>query len=240
MLIYHVFADHGIEAEVLSQHGRVVRVGLSPDDGFGEAVQADATSCPLRPGADLAVLHPPCTRWSDMTSLDGNAGDHPNLIPDARELGGELADHYVIENKPQAPLENPTVLKGQMFGLPINYARAFEASFPIPEPPMQPRLGGPETNPYHYASHTKEWWAAAKGYRNDYAKQAIAKNCVPAAFMHHIVRAWYAATGRGQVRDYSRYDTLEYESREKTRRRESENEALAGFALDADRRGGAE
>lgn len=35
LLIYHVFADRGIESEVLSGFGRVVRLGIDPDDGFG-------------------------------------------------------------------------------------------------------------------------------------------------------------------------------------------------------------
>lgn len=194
-LIYHIFADRGIESEALVGYGRVVRVGLDPsDENDSEPVQADAHALPLRETADLAILHPPCTRWSDMTSISGDPDDHPNLIPLARSLGRQYADDYVIENKPTAPLREPTRLDGRMFGLPLAYERAFEASFEIPTRPFQPSLTN-ECSPYFYSDRSRSWWGGVKGYRADrYTKTALAKNCVPAAYIHHIMRAWLAAT----------------------------------------------
>ena len=90
---------------------------------------------------DLAILHPRCTDKSDMTSISGDAEDHANQIPRAREIANEIADDYVIENKPRDDLNNPTVLNGNMFGLPIKYERAFETSFPV----LRPHEGWSET-----------------------------------------------------------------------------------------------
>ncbi|MFP4218438.1 MAG: hypothetical protein ACLFR6_06330 [Salinarchaeum sp.] len=231
ILIYHIFADRGIEAEVLEGFGRVVRVGLDPIKGYGEAVQADATNCPLSPGADLALLHPPCTRWSQMTSIDGNPEDHPDLIEDARELGAQLADHYIIENVPQAPLEDATVLNGRMFGMPIDYERAFETSFHVPEPPRYRRLEQQETSPYLYSSHSRRWWAAAKGYSDVHPKGPIAKNSVPAPYLRYLLRWWLEARGEGQIRDYTEYETAYQEERERNERRRKDNQSLETFAM---------
>ena len=233
-LIYHIFADRGIESEVLEGFGRVVRVGLDPLPGYGEPVKADARACPLQPGADLAVLHPPCTRWSEMTSIDGNPEDHPDLIDTARQLGAELADHWIIENVPKAPLDDPTIFNGRMFGLPIDYERAFETSFRVPEPPRYVRLDKQATSPYLYASHSKEWWAAAKGYSNEHPKQPIAKNCIPAAYLRYLLRWWLEALDRGQIRDYTEHETAYQEERERRERRETENQQLHEFVARAD------
>lgn len=46
-----------------------------------------------------------------------------------------MADHYVIENKPRAPLESPTLLREQMFNRLITYERAFETLFELSQPP---------------------------------------------------------------------------------------------------------
>jgi len=193
-LIYHIFADRGVESEAFQAHGRVVRVGLDPtDENDSEPVKADAHDLPLKPGADLAVLHPPCARFSQQTQVSGNPEDHPNLIPLAREIGEEYADHYIIENVPEAPLDDPVVLDGRMFGLPITYQRAFECSFPVETIPVQARLDL-EVSPYFSADRSRDWWAACKGYRGDrYTKQAMARNAVPSAYIHHLMRAWLRA-----------------------------------------------
>jgi DNA (cytosine-5)-methyltransferase 1 len=39
---------------------------------------------------------------------------------------------YVIENVPGAPLRDPVVLCGSMFGLSVRRHRLFECSFPVP------------------------------------------------------------------------------------------------------------
>lgn len=201
--ILHLFADHGIEAEALAAYGDVVRVGWEArDSNESQPIRADVTQLPIADDArfDLVVAHPPCTRWSDMTSVSGgDPDDHPNLIPLARELGQKYGAHYVVENKPQAPLEAPdggsvVTLTGKQFGLPLKYERGFETSFPVKSWPAQQSLDT-ETSPYFYADRSREWWAGAKGYAGPYSKTALAKNCVPAAYVHFLCRQWLNALG---------------------------------------------
>lgn len=194
-LIYHVFADHGVESEALATVGDVVRVGLDPTNlNASEPVRADARSIPLQPGADLVVLHPTCARWAETTSISGDPDDHPDLIPLARELGRELGEHYIIENVPRAPLRDPVTLTGDMFGLPIRYARAFETSFPVGQPSAY-RSIPTEVSSYFYSDRSREWWAATKGYSGAYTKIHLAKNCIPSAYIEHLLRAYLRETG---------------------------------------------
>jgi hypothetical protein len=215
-LIYHIFADRGVESEVLDDYGRVVRLGLNAvQNDASEVVRADATELPLRRAADLAVLHPPCTRWAKMTSISGEPDDHPNLIPEAREIGKEYAADYIIENVPRAPLRDAVVLDGRMFGLPIRYERAFETSFAVEQPSRYASLSGDaETSPYFYSDRSREWWAAAKGYPDAYPKQHIAKNSVPAPYIRHLLRCWMVES-RNAVggADYASHDELDVEQR---------------------------
>lgn len=228
-LIYQIFADKGVESEVLSGYGRVVRVGLDAEDtNVSEPVRADARNCPLASGADLAVLHPPCTRWAEMTSISGDRDDHPDLISEARELGRDLADHYIIENVPRAPLQDPVVLDGKMFGLPIKVERAFETSFSVEQPPRHASLTpDTETSPYFYSDRSREWWAATKGYPDRYPKQHMAKNTIPAPYIRYLLREWMTEA-RGAVggADYSSHDELDVEARRE------KNRSLDGYATD--------
>jgi len=228
-LIYQIFADKGVESEVLSGYGQVVRVGIDAEDtNDSQPVRADARNCPITPGADLAVLHPPCTRWAEMTSISGDRDDHPDLIAEARELGQELADHYVIENVPRAPLQDPLILDGKMFGLPIKVERAFETSFPVEQPNRYASLSPEtETSPYFYSDRSREWWAATKGYPDRYPKQHMAKNTIPAPYVRYLLREWMA-NARDAVggADYSSRDELDIEARRE------QNQSLDGYAPD--------
>jgi len=188
--IAHLFADHGVEAEVLSAHGEVHRFTIDPrsNEFVTETTAMDLMEGTPEGNFDLALLHPKCTKWADMPSVDPE--DHENQIPRARELGRHIAEEFVIENKPRAPLNNPTVLHGRMFGLPLAYERAFEASFDLIQPPQQTHFGEKTVSPYFMSDRTKGWWKATKGYRGDYPKQYLAKNAVPAAYVRFIVRSW--------------------------------------------------
>lgn len=192
-LIYHIFADVGVESEALSAYGRVVRVGLDPlDTNDSEPVQADARNLPLRPGADLAVLHPPCQPFS-KASRGRNTDD--NLIPLAREIGEEYAEDYVIENVPQAPLNDPVQLDGRMFGLPIRYTRAFETSFHVEQPPV---YGDLRADGGALAQHeaTGGWqgsealWRAVKQVSGSYPAEDLKRSGIPAPYIHYLARWW--------------------------------------------------
>lgn len=188
--VAHLFADHGVESEALSAYGEVHRFTIDPRPNpfVTETVAMDLMEETPSIEADLAVLHPKCTKWSDMPDVDPEA--HENQIPRARELAEEIAADYIIENKPRAPLRDPVLLNGRMFGLPLAYERAFETSFPVSEPPRYPSLGGKTVSPYFFSDRTHEWWSAVKGYLGDYPKQHLAKNALPAAYVHFLARAW--------------------------------------------------
>lgn len=207
MKILHVFADQGVESEVLSDYAEVLRLSINPDDmNASQPVRADASEPPLRPDVtfDLGVLQPPCTKWSDMPSADTAAA--PNLIPEARELAERHCEHWVIENKPAAPLRDPTLLNGRMFGLPLEYERAFETSFPVSQPPAPSTLGRTEYQPFFSSEHPGRAWAAAKGYPPKYRKDHLARNCIPRQMLLHLVRHWLEAADTGVRKDYSEYD----------------------------------
>lgn len=229
--IAHLFADHGTEAEALSTYGDVFRFTLEPRPSpFDvEAWPMDLVESMPGGGYDLAVLHPPCTRWSDMPGVDPN--DHPDLIDRAREIGETIADEWIIENKPKAWDDRPespsVVLDGRMFGLPIKYERAFEASFPVEQPVRNARLGeSAETSPFFYSERSPSWWSSVKGLRGDYPKEHVAKNALPMAYVDHLARSWLAATGRAEgVGDYSDYD-----ARMDAKRARAANHGLDVFA----------
>lgn len=196
-LIYHIFADVGVESEPLSAYGRVVRVGLDPiDTNQSEPIKADANNLPLKPGADLAMLHPPCQRWSSLTPIHGNPEDHPDLIPLSREIGEELAEDYIIENVPQAPLKSPVKLTGRMFGLPIRYERAFETSFHVEQPPRHKPLvadgNGAKAGDWNGSI---EKWRSIKQVSGPYPPNDLKRSGIPAPYIHYLMRWWCKSRG---------------------------------------------
>ena len=191
LTIVHAFADYGVESEVLSAYGDVHRFTIDPrpNEFVAETVAVDLMDETPEIEADLGLFHPKCSRYSEMTSISGDPDDHEDQIPRAREIARETCDHWIVENKPNAPLEDPTVLDGKMFGLPIAYARAFETSFPVEAPPRFADLPT-ECSTYFSADRSKAWWRSVKGYLGDYPKEHLVKNCLPAAYVHCLVRSW--------------------------------------------------
>lgn len=226
-LILHCFADYGTESEVLSDYGQVIRIGINPHDvNDSEPIAADAHikdedgeknwGLPLQESVtfDFGVFHPVCSKWAYTTSISGDPDEHTNMIPSARSIAGRYCDHYVIENVPRAPLNDPTVLDGRMFGLPIEYERAFETNFRVPQPPRHKRFWGrdgqedtAETSSFFFTERSRRWWGSVKGVPvQAYPKQHLAKNVIPAAYIHHLCRAWLRVYEDDTDIDYSDYD----------------------------------
>jgi hypothetical protein len=190
MLIYHLYADEGVESDFLSRYGRVVRVGLDPTDrNDSEPVRGDVHRLPLKPGADLAVAHPECGPWNVMNTVHGNAKEQPEQIDDARRVCREVADHYIIENVPKAPLQDPVVLEGSYFGLPITKRRAFETSFHVPQPELQSRLTDHCANFDRYG-RSRRWWNAVMGVENWYPIDPLVNAGMPRAYIEYLLQ-WY-------------------------------------------------
>lgn len=259
--ILHCFADYGTESEVLSGFGDVVRIGvqtrdtndsipinadahIDPPDDEEDDGRAKPTGLPFRDDVtfDLGVFHPVCSRWAATTSISGTPEKHKNMIPSARAIAEQHCDHHIIENVPRAPLRDPTVLNGRMFGLPIEYERAFETSFHVPQPPRERRLltnDGPskkaETSSFYFSERSREWWAATKGYRpRRYPKSHLAKNTIPAPYIYYLLRAWLQVYEAEQGISDGRVDYSDYDERMSTRRRSESNRSLEEFEADRD------
>lgn len=94
--------------------------------------RADALTYPLE-GFDAIHASPPCQRFSAASVCrPGLAETYPDLIEPIRKRLKSSGALYVIENVPRAPLENPTLLCGQMFGLDLFRHRLFESNVELP------------------------------------------------------------------------------------------------------------
>ncbi len=96
-------------------------------------IQADAFQYLAAHGHKYDLIHasPPCQRYSRATRSAGTQDNHPDLIPLIRDLLIASNKPYVIENVVGAPLKNPLLLNGMMFGLGTIRDRLFETNPPI-------------------------------------------------------------------------------------------------------------
>lgn len=183
MKILHGYADEGIESEVLSNYGRVIRVGLDPKDNAYtyDTVAIDLLEFDPTISFDLGLFHPPCYKWTQRDSEDA-----PDLISETREWANKHCEEWIIENKPDAPLHNPVILKGEMFGLPVAYERAFETSYLVEQPSYR------NSHSYrHRVENTrpKAYWGAVKGYSHEgFDGQMLATNCVPRPYLEWLLQ----------------------------------------------------
>ncbi|WP_328742936.1 SAM-dependent methyltransferase [Streptomyces caniferus] len=103
-------------------------------------IQSDAVTW-LREHAheyDAIAASPPCQAHTLAQRIQGN--EHPDLIEPVRELLIRSGKPWVIENVVGAPLLDPQMLCGAMFGLETYRHRLFETgggfAFDAPEHPM--------------------------------------------------------------------------------------------------------
>jgi DNA (cytosine-5)-methyltransferase 1 len=81
---------------------------------------------------DAIHASPPCQAHTKAQRLQGN--DHPDLISPVRDLLDDIGLPYVIENVEGAPLVDPVMLCGTMFGLRVYRHRLFETKWPLTAP----------------------------------------------------------------------------------------------------------
>ncbi|MBT1630453.1 DNA cytosine methyltransferase [Curtobacterium flaccumfaciens] len=116
----------------------VVGVDIDPQPRYPyEFVQADALEYLAENWHRFDFIHasPPCQAYSDMKHMP-DAKAHPELIEPTRALLQQTDKLWVIENVVGAPMIDPVVLCGSMFGLgaagySLQRHRQFEANFPI-------------------------------------------------------------------------------------------------------------
>jgi len=106
-------------------------------------IQGDALEYLAAHGHEYDAIHasPPCQAHTAMKTM-WNAKDHDDLIPATRELLQKSGKPWIMENVPGAPMDNPVLLCGSMFGLGVGDAelrrhRLFECSFFVMAPPCQ-------------------------------------------------------------------------------------------------------
>jgi DNA (cytosine-5)-methyltransferase 1 len=107
----------------------VIGVDINPQPNYPfKFVQADAMTYPIG-GFDAIHASPPCQAFSTLRAF-GNQGhrDAPDLVASTRERLIEAGVPYVIENVPGAPLRDPVLMCGSMFGLGVRRHRLFESS----------------------------------------------------------------------------------------------------------------
>jgi DNA (cytosine-5)-methyltransferase 1 len=83
--------------------------------------------------ADAFHASPPCQDSSRAAIQWRKAGKvYPKLIEPVRDRLIAIGKPYILENVPGAPLINPTILNGAMFGARVRRRRLFETSFEMP------------------------------------------------------------------------------------------------------------
>jgi DNA (cytosine-5)-methyltransferase 1 len=110
----------------------VVGVDIAPQPHFPfEFHQADALEYIREHGQEFDVIHasPPCQAHSSLNALWGR--EYHDHIATTREALEETGKAYVIENVVGAPLNNPLMLCGTMFGLYVIRHRLFEVKPPL-------------------------------------------------------------------------------------------------------------
>lgn len=175
--------------------------------GIERRDRIDANELPISEETtfDIGWFHPPCGFVSPMSDTgSGSRDDWPNLIPLARELGETYCEDYVIENKPSEHIDEEVVLDGHMFELGIEYARAFETTFPVEQPKRQNRIA--DTSPFYYTEWSSGEWAACKGSTTEFSKSHLAKNTIPSAYIDYIMRHYYRHVDSEERPDYGTYD----------------------------------
>lgn len=84
---------------------------------------------------DLIAASPPCQQFTSLQSRWGR--EYPDLIAATRAALIATGKPYVMENVAGAPMDNPLMLCGSMFGLKVIRHRLFETNPTIWWPPGQ-------------------------------------------------------------------------------------------------------
>lgn len=90
---------------------------------------------------DIAAFHAswPCQGYSRMSNCrPGLAETYPRLIDLGRDLLNATGKPWIMENVIGAPLIDPVMLCGTMFGRELYRHRLFEANFPLRAPVVRP------------------------------------------------------------------------------------------------------
>lgn len=144
----------GASAGYVAAGFSVVGVDITEQQRYPfEFVQTDALEFVAEHGHEFDAIHasPPCQAYTNAQKINGN--EHPELVEPLRTILVEIGNPYVIENVPGAPLIDPAMLCGSMFGLETYRHRLFETNWGFVPP----------THPTHSARTAKMGRPAADG-----------------------------------------------------------------------------
>ena len=154
----------------------VVGVDNAPQPRYigDDFVQADAFEFLANNWWKFDAIHasPPCQRYSLMTRCrPGVAADHPDHVARLAAWLDYYAKPYVIENVVGAPLRDPVMLCGAMFGYDLYRHRLFATNFRVKQPP----------HPFHHRSavHPDNWKPGLV--------MSVVGNCAPIAHARKIM-----------------------------------------------------
>lgn len=144
-----LFCKAGGAAEGYHRAGfDITGVDIEPQPNYPfEFVQMDAIEfLRIHDLSEFDAIHasPPCQAHTRARLLSkarngGKYPDHPDFIPQTREILRKIGKPYIIENVAGAPLENPISLSGSQFkNLYTQRKRLFESNIELKEPEQRP------------------------------------------------------------------------------------------------------
>lgn len=107
-------------------------------------IQGNALEYIYKHGHEYDAIHtsPPCQTHTNLNNIKkikaSTEANYLDLVPQTRALLEMIGKPYVIENVVGAPLLNPMMLCGSMFGLKVYRHRLFESSVLLFAPPHYP------------------------------------------------------------------------------------------------------
>ena len=145
---------------------------------------------------DFIHASPPCKEYTKAGKQWRMMGrEYPDLIAPTRELLIKTSKPYVIESVPGAPLINPIILNGAMFGLMVHRTRLFECSFDVPffllpQNKKPVKMGRPvkEGDVIQPVGHFSGVAYAREQMEIDWMNQAELAQAIPPAFTEFIGR----------------------------------------------------
>lgn len=183
----------------------IVGVDIEPMRDYPfEFHQADALEYLVEHGREFDFIHtsPPCQAFSMMQHIHKNSEQHPDLIEETRRLLIESGKPYVIENVIGAPLVDPVMLCGTMFGLNIIRHRIFESNTSMPF--LFPACNHADVyDPWHRKRDSNkfreamgiDWMKDAGGGR----RKGTLSQAIPPAYTEFIGRQIMKQIGKGGV-----------------------------------------
>ncbi len=111
----------------------VVGVDIKPQPRYPFTfAQGDALAPPFDLRLfDLIWASPPCQAFTAYKRRPNHVPEYDDVIASVRSLLERSKARTVIENVPGAPLRNPVMLCGSMFGLDVRRHRLFETNFSL-------------------------------------------------------------------------------------------------------------